>query len=115
MSWRRKIAEYEADLYQVPIPKLFKFPKGEAEYKAYDDGERKFEISLWSLKIQDGSAVSIRLNGAEMFDLQIHGGRGKQELFSNEISNLTEVHNGDVLEVCHNGKILLQGTFRPDD
>ncbi len=115
MSWRGKIAEYEADLYQVPIPKLFKFPKGEAEYKAYSDGEKKFEISLWSLKVQDGSIASVRLNGEEIFEIQIHRGRGKLELFSNETTNITDVHNGDVLEVYCNGVVLLKGTFKPDD
>ena len=115
MAWRRVVAEFEADLYQVPVPKLFKFPKGEVEFKEYSDGERKIEISLWGLKIEDGSMASLRLNGEEMCEVQIERGRGKLELTSKEIISITEVNNGDVLEVYNDGKVLLEGVFEPDD
>jgi len=115
MAWRRVVAEYEADLYQVPVPKIFKFPKGEAEYKEYSDGERKFEISLWGLKIPDGSMASIRLNDQAMFEVQIQRGRAKLDLASNEATEITDVQNGDVIKVYYNSDVLLEGTFKPDD
>ena len=115
MAWRRIVMEFEADLYQVPVPRLFKFPKGEVEFKEYSDGERKIEISLWDLKVQDGAIASLRLNGEEMCEVQIVRGRGKLELTSKEITNITEINNGDVLEVYTDGKVLLEGIFAPDD
>jgi len=115
MAWRRVVTEFEADLYQVPVPRLFKFPKGEAEFKEYSDGERKIEISLWDLKVQDGATASLRLNGEDMCEVQIVRGRGKLELSSKEITNIAEINNGDVLEVYTDGKVLLEGIFAPDD
>ena len=115
MAWRRVLVEFEADLYQVPVPKLFKFPKGEVEFKEYSDGERKLEISLWGLKLQNGCMASVYLNGEEIVEVQIQRGRGKLELSSKEASSVTEVNNGDILEICNNGKVLLEGTFKPDD
>jgi hypothetical protein len=117
-TYRRKIAEYEADLYRIPKSwweRLF-LPKkgGEMEIKHYQDGEKRLEIDLHGLKVPDGARVSALIDGKVVREVELRRGYVRLRLSSAEGESIPEVSNGSAAEIQYLGEILLQGTFRFD-
>jgi hypothetical protein len=115
-TWRRKLVEYEADLYKVPLPKffLFRVPKGELELKRYDDGETQLEVEFFGVPVPDGSVASVVMDGQIACQVEVRRGRARLKLSSTEGYVFPEVRDGSVGEIQYNGEPLLRGTFRPD-
>ena len=82
MARRRVLEEYEADLYRVPKPRffLFRVPKGELELKKYDDGEKRLEIKFVDVKVPDGSAASVVIDGRVVCQVEVNRRRGRLDL-----------------------------------
>jgi hypothetical protein len=115
MGWRKKLAEYEADLYPVPRRWLFNFPKGEVEYEAFDDGEKQLEVKVFGLKVADGEGVSLATGQGTVCEIVVQRGRGHARLSNRNGDALPEVAAGDEVEIYHLGKLILSGSFRSDD
>ena len=115
-TWRRVLAEYEADLYKVPLPKffLFRVPKGELELKRYDDGEAQLEVEFVGVPVPDGSVAAVVIDGQIACQVEVRRGRVRQRLSSTEGHVFSKVRNGSVGEIQYNGEPLLRGTFKPD-
>ena len=113
-AWRRIIEEYEAELYKVPMPRLFRNEMGELERKTYADGEELLEIVFRGAKVPDGSAVSVVIDGKHVCDVEVRRGRGRLELSSLHGHEIPRVGSGDIAEIQFDGQSLLRGTFRPD-
>jgi hypothetical protein len=114
MAWKRKLCEYEADLYRVPKPRFFRFPKGEIEYKAFDDGERQLEIKFYGIKAPDGTTVELLVDGTPGLTVSLKNGRVNTKLSSSAGHSIPEMLDGNVAEISHEGTVLLRGTFKPD-
>lgn len=114
MAWRRIIEEYEADLYRVPTPKLFRRAMGELERKTFADGEELLEIGFHGIDVPDGSRVSVVIDGASVCNVEVERGRARLDLSSEDGHAVPAVGNGDVVEIQFEGQALLRGTFRPD-
>jgi hypothetical protein len=119
VGWRRKIEEYEADLYPVPEPsffllRLFRTPKGELELKTYEDGERRLEVELHGVGVPDGSVVSVVIDGQETCQVRIDRGRGRLERNTGRGEMVPQVKTGSVGEIRHNNEPILRGEFEPD-
>ncbi|MBN2116795.1 MAG: hypothetical protein JW730_09500 [Anaerolineales bacterium] len=121
-GWKRKIAEYEADLYRVQEPTLLNkllslfmgTKSGEIEMKKYEDGEKQIEIEVHSVNVPDGSTVSAVIDGATVHEFRVNHGRARLLLSTSRGDRIPEVHNGSVAEIRFSGEVLLRGTFRPD-
>lgn len=114
MAWRRKIAELEADLYRVPPPRFFRFPKGEAEFKEFDDGERRLELVFYGLKAPDGTEVQMLLNGEAVLSTPLRRGRARRDLSTSRGDQVPRMGEDDVAEIAQGGVVVLRGVFRPD-
>ena len=114
MSWKRKLSEIEANLYKVPTPKFFRSPKGEVEYKDYDDGEKQLEAKFYGIKAPDGSMVELKLNGTSILNFSLKNGRINVKLSSNEGHQIPKMTVDDIVEIALNGTVMLQGKFLPD-
>jgi len=118
-TWRRKIEEYEADLYRNQTVKFLGFSfqsrarSGEIEVKKYDNGENRLEIKLFGVEVPDGSAVSVVVDGKPVCDVEVRQGSGRVQLHV-QGEAVAAVRNGSAAEIRYMGQVLLQGTFRPD-
>jgi hypothetical protein len=113
-AWRRVVEEYEAELYKVPMPRIFRNEMGELERKTYDDGEELLEIVFRGAKVPDGSRVAVVVDGRHVCDVEVKRGRGRLELSSLRGQDIPRVSNGDIAEIQFGGQALLRGTFKPD-
>lgn len=119
-TWRRKIAEYEANLYSMePLSfwaRLFGSRKkgGELEFKAYDDGEKVLEVELYGVKAPHGAAVSVVIDNSLVCEVRVSQGHGRLLLSTSQGESLPNVSNGSQTEIRYQGETLLLGTFRPD-
>lgn len=121
-AWRRKVAEYEADLYKAQEPtllgrllNLFVGTKsGEIEMKKYEGGEKEFEIKVHGVNVPDGTTLSAVVDGATIREFRVSQGYARLFLSTAQGDPVPEVHSGSVAEIRFSGEILLQGTFRPD-
>jgi hypothetical protein len=114
VGWRNKIAEYEAHLYRVPRPKFFRFPKGEAEFKQFDDGERCLELVFYGIKAADGAEAQIRLNGEIALSTTLRRGRARLDLTTAKGHEVPHMGDGDLVEIVYDGEVALRGELRPD-
>jgi hypothetical protein len=116
MKWRRAVEEYEAELYKVPRPKffLFRVPKGELEVKRYEDGETELEIEFYDVKVPDGSAASVVIDGQVACQVAVSQRRGRLRLSTARGDAIPAVGDGSVGEIQYNGEPLLRGMLRPD-
>lgn len=119
-TWRRKIAEYEADLYRIEEPSFLgrllglRTKNGELEVKTYDDGEKVMEVELYSVKASNGIAVSVVVDNATICEVTLNQGRGRLLLSTAQGETIPQVSNGSVAEIHYLGEALLRGTFKPD-
>ncbi|MCG2784004.1 MAG: hypothetical protein L6461_02750 [Anaerolineae bacterium] len=119
-TFRRKITEYEANLYSVePLSfwaRLFGSRKkgGELEFKAYDDGEKLLEVELHALNAPHGAAVSVLIDNAPVCEVMLSQGHGRLLLSTAQGESLPEVSNGSQAEIRYQGETLLSGIFMPD-
>lgn len=117
---RRKIAEYEANLYSPEQPsfwaRLFGSRKkgGELEFKAYDNGEKVLEVELHGVKAPHGAAVSVVIDNSPVCDVRVNQGHGRLLLSTAQGESLPDVSNDSQAEIRYQGETLLQGIFRPD-
>jgi hypothetical protein len=114
MAFRRKLAEYEADLYKVPKPRFLPMPKGELEVKRYDDGETKLEIEFFGAQAPDGAAVTVVIDGQAVCQVPVRRQRGRLEISTVQGAAIPDVRTGSVGEIQYQGQALLRGTFKPD-
>jgi hypothetical protein len=113
-EWRRVSSEYEAKLYKVPLPRLFRNSKGELEHKTYADGEESLEIAFRGAKVPDGTMVSVVIDGKPICDVEVRRGRGRVDLSSVHGHQIPSVSEGDIGEIQYVGQALLRGVFRSD-
>lgn len=119
-TFRRKIAEYEANLYSIEPPsfwaRLFGSRKkgGELEFKAYDDGEKLLEVELQAFNAPHGAAVSVVIDNVTVCEVRLSQGYGRLLLSSAQGESLPDVSNGSQAEIRYQGETLLSGVFRPD-
>lgn len=119
-TFRRKIAEYEANLYSTEQPsfwaRLFGSRKksGELEFKAYDDGEKLLEVELYGVKAPHGAAVSVVIDNAPVCEVRVSQGHGRLLLSTAQGESLPDVSNGSQAEIRYQGETLLMGMFRSD-
>lgn len=117
---RRKIAEYEANLYIPDQPsfwaRLFGSRKkgGELEFKAYDDGEKVLEVELHGVKAPHGAIISVVIDNSPVCEARISQGYGRLLLSTAQGESLPDVSNGSQVEIRYQGETLLLGIFRPD-
>ena len=114
MGFRRRNYEFEADLYKVPTPWLFKREMGELERTSYEDGEEKLEIKIRGIDAPSGTAVEVVIDGAKVAELALDQGRVKQILSSNNKDAVPEVKAGQQVEIRLLGKAVLAGVFKRD-
>ncbi len=114
MAWRRKIEEFEADLYKVPLPRFFRVEKGELERKRFEDGEEKLEITFRGVDVPDGARVAVVIDATSVCEVEVRSRRGRVELSSRDGREVPAVRNGSIAEIRYHGRALLRGTFRPD-
>ena len=114
MAWRRKLEEFEADLFKVPMPRFWRVEKGELERKKYEDGEEKLQINFHGLKVPDGQEVAVVIDGAEVCRLPVTRGRARRELVSTAGDDVPKVGSGSVAEIHYQGSALLRGVFERD-
>lgn len=119
-TWRRKTAEYEADLYGVQEPSFIskllglRMKHGEVEIKEYSNGEKEMEFELHGLSIPDGAVVSVVVNAATTCELKTNRGHSRLLLSTARGETIPEVNIGSVVEIRYMGETLLKGTFKPD-
>jgi hypothetical protein len=117
-TWKRKIEEYEADLYTIQTSwwaKLFLRSKGgEIEVKRYEDGEKRMEIDLQGVKVPDGAQVSVVIDGRTARQVETRRGYARVRLSSVDGEIIPEVQIGSTAQIQYNGEVLLEGTFKPD-
>lgn len=117
-TWKRKVEEYEAELYSIPKSgwaRLFLRSKGgEIEVKRYDDGEKRMEIDLRRVKCPDGALVAVVINGRQVRQVETRSGFARLHLSSLDGEALPEVCSGDKVEIQLMGEVLLEGVFMPD-
>lgn len=114
MAWRRKVEELEADLFRVPLPRFFRFEKGEVERKRFEDGTEELEVRFHGLRVPDGTTVILTIADREVCPVMVRGGRGRVDLSSSAGREVPSARSGDVVEVRSQGQALLRGTLRPD-
>jgi hypothetical protein len=113
-AWRRVVEEYEAELFKVPMPRIFRNEMGELERKTYADGEELLEIVFRGAKVPDGSTVAVVIEGKHVCAIEVRRGRVRLDLSSLRGSEIPRVSHGDVAEIQFGGQALLRGTFKPD-
>lgn len=114
MAGRRKIEEFEAGLYNVPLPRFWRLEKGEFERKAYDDGEEKLEICFRGLPKPDGGLARALINGELVCEIPVSGGGGQQVLSTNAGETVPKVGSGSLAEIEYHGQVVLRGLFKRD-
>ena len=114
MAWKRKIAEIEAHLYRVPAPRFFRFPKGEAEFKEFDDGERRLELVFYGIKAPDGQEARMLLNGEPVLTASLRRGRARLDLTTAKGDEVPRMQVDDVVEIDCGSGVVLRGVMRPD-
>jgi hypothetical protein len=115
MANQRKQIELEADLYAAPRKWIFNFRKGEVEYEAYEDGERRLEVKVFGLKLADGSEISLATSQGTVCQIPIAQGQGRIYLSTADGHPLPEVQAGETVEVYYQGKLILDGRLELDD
>lgn len=117
-TWKRKIEEYEADLYTIQKSwwaKLFLRSKGgEIEVKRYEDGEKRMEIELHRVKVPDGALVSVLIDGRAVRQVETRRGSARVRLSSLDGEVIPDIQIGSPVEIQYMGENLLEGTFKPD-
>ena len=113
-AWRRVVEEYEAELYKVPMPRIFRNEMGELERKIYDDGEEWLEIVFRGAKVPDGSTVRVAIDGKPVCNVEVRRGRGRLKLSSLHGHDIPRVSDGDIAEVQFGAQAHLRGKFKPD-
>lgn len=119
-TWRRKISEYEADLYRIEEPSFLskllglRTKNGELEIKTYDDGEKVMEVELHGVRASNGVAVSVVVDNTAVCEVTVSQGHGRLVLSTAQGETIPEVSNGTVAEIHYLGETLLRGTFKPD-
>lgn len=119
-GWRRKISEFEADLYRVRKPSFLgrllglRTKGGEMEVKKFDNGEKEMEVELYGLGVPDGAVVSVVIDAAATCEIRINRGRGRLFVGAAQEGTIPEVSAGSAAEIQYLGEALLKGTFEPD-
>jgi hypothetical protein len=114
MAFRTRRSEYEADLYKVPTPWLFRREMGELERTSYEDGEERLKISFRGVDAPDGACVEVLIDGAAIAQVGVERGRGRLVLSSSEGAEVPEVKTGQEVEIRLLGQPVLAGVFKPD-
>lgn len=118
-TWRRKIEEYEADLYRDQTIKFLGFSfhnrakGGEIEVKKYDNGEARVEIKFFGVEIPDGSAVAAVADGRTICEVEARQGTGRAHM-DVQAEAVSTIRSGSTAEIRYMGQVLMAGTFRPD-
>lgn len=122
-TWKRKLEEYEANLFSARQPasflerlqRLFEAAEtGEIEWKRYDDGSTVLEVKFLRLKVPDGAAVEVWVEGQRVGQAPARGGYGREVFTAGPGEALPAVGNGSPAELRYQGQVLARGTFRPD-
>lgn len=117
-TYRRKIEEYEADLYKPGssgwLGLFMRSKGGEMEVKRYDDGEARMEIDLHGLKCPDGALVSALVDGREVQQVEIRRGYARVRLSSLQGATIPQVRAGSTAVIRYQDETLLEGSFKPD-
>ena len=117
-TWRRKIEEYEADLYTVQTTwwakLLLRSKGGEMEIKHYEDGEKRMEIDLKGVKAPDGAQVSVAIDGRVEREVEVRRGFARVRISSADGESIPTVQIGSTAEIRYMGEVLLEGTFKRD-
>jgi hypothetical protein len=117
-TWRRKIIEYEADLFRVHLSwweKLFQVTTGgEIEIKVFEDGEKRMEIDLDRIKAPDGALLTVVIDGESVREVEHRRGSVHLRLSSSEGELIPDVRSGSPVEIRSMGETLLKGTFTVD-
>ena len=114
MGFRRRRYEFEADLYKVPTPWLFRREMGELERTSYEDGEERLKISFRGVEAPDGASVEVMIDGARVAEVSVERGRGRRILSSTEGAAVPEVKAGQQVEIHFQGRPVLARVFKPD-
>jgi len=118
-TWRRKIEEYEADLYRGQTVKFLGFSfqsrakSGEIEVKKYDNGEARVEIKFFGVEIPDGSSISALADGKLICEVEVRQGMGRLQM-DIQGEAVSTIRNRSTAEIRYMGQVLMAGTFRPD-
>lgn len=117
-TWRRKIIEYEVDLFRVHLSwweKLFQITTaGEIEIKVFEDGEKRMEIDLDRIKAPDGALLAVVIDGESVREVEHRRGSVHLRLSSSEGELIPDVRSGSPVEIRSMGETLLKGTFTVD-
>lgn len=123
-KWRRKISEFEADLYKVKeeepstllgkLAGIFKTHNGEIEIENYEDGSKEMEIEFFGVDAPDGASLSVVVDGTAVCQINAHRGRAKLLLDTSQGDSIPEVQSGSMAEIHHAGQVVLEGTFKRD-
>jgi len=118
-TWRRQTEEYEADLYRDQTVKFLGFSfhnrarGGEIEVKKYDNGENRVEIKFFGVEVPDGSMVSATADGKIICEVEVRQGVGRLQV-DIQGEAVSAVRNGSKADIRYMGRILMEGTFKPD-
>jgi hypothetical protein len=105
--------EYEAKLMPTtggaPITAKTDFAK--AEWKTYGNGDRRFKVIVSKLNLPDGAAVELGVDGRQIDNMVVQGGRTRYERESDRNEVVPPVEAGQVLQVSYAGDVILEGRF----
>lgn len=87
---------------------------GKAEWERYGNGEEELSVRFRKLDVPDGAMAEVRLAGRTLAVVQTSRGGGIVKLESSEGAQVPPVATADVVEVVHDGAVLLTGEFAPD-
>ena len=115
MGFRRKLEEFEADLYKEPKPFfLFRREPGELERKKYDDGEEILQIKTRPPGVAAGGEVDVYIDGNKIASVAVQGRFVRAELNSTRGDTVARVAAGSRVAVKYLGRTIMTGKFRRD-
>ncbi|MCZ7549240.1 MAG: hypothetical protein M5U11_08860 [Anaerolineales bacterium] len=118
-AWRRKVEEYEADLYRdQTVTFLFfsfqrKAKRGEIEVKKYDNREARVEVEFFGVEVPGWRRVYATADGKTICQVEVRRGAGRLRA-DVQAEAVAAIHSGSTAEIRHMGQVLMAGSFRPD-
>ena len=106
-----RVSAYEARLRPVKSGKLFFRPRGKVEYRREQGGRDLIKLSVHHIGIRDKHDLACTIAGKAVLDFVVNNGHGKAELSAARGESVPPIAVGDVVEIYHQGKVLLSGTF----
>jgi hypothetical protein len=109
---RSVLQEYEAKLRAIEGGGgAAQAAHGKAEWKVYGDGTQRCKLWLSGLGLSDGAVLQIALDGRQIAEIPVRGGKARYRRESERGEAVPMVAAKQVLQVSYAGSIILEGSF----